>query len=93
MYKRLGYLAAGVVVGLVVTGYLVNKEIREQKENAAEVRKGGLFAEVKGKPGRHYKVENGRFCGYHETREFESQEKAVEWVMKETNAKLQFVNE
>ena len=36
------------------------------------------------------KVENGHFCGYHTTREFESQEKAVEWVVKETNAKLQF---
>lgn len=93
MYKRLGYLAAGVVVGLVVTGYLVNKEIREQKENAEEVREDGLFAEVQGNTVRLYKVENGRFCGYHETREFESQEKAVEWVMKETNAKLQFVNE
>ena len=34
MYKRLGYLAAGVVVGLAVTGYLVNKEIREKKEEA-----------------------------------------------------------
>ena len=93
MYKRLGYLAAGVVVGLVVTGYLVNKEIREQNENAEEVREDGLFAEVQGNTVRLYKVENGRFCGYHETREFESQEKAVEWVMKETNAKLQFVNE
>ena len=93
MYKRLGYLAAGVVVGLVVTGYLVNKEIREQKENAEEVREDGLFAEVQGNTVRLYKVENGRFCGYHETREFESQEKAVEWGMKETNAKLQFVNE
>ena len=93
MYKRLGYLAAGVVVGLVVTGYLVNKEIREQKENAEEVREDGLFAEVQGNTVRLYKVENGRFCGYHEPREFESQEKAVEWVMKETNAKLQFVNE
>ena len=90
MYKRLGYLAAGVVVGLVVTGYLVNKEIREQKENAEEVREDGLFAEVQGNTVRLYKVENGRFCGYHETRECESQEKAVEWVMKETNAKLQF---
>ncbi len=40
---------------------------------------------------RLYKVKNGRFCGYHDTREFESQEKAVDWVTMETNAKLQFV--
>ena len=72
MIRNLGYLAAGVVVGLVVTGMI------------------GLFAEIQGNTVRLYKVEEGRFCGYHETREFESQEKAVEWVMKETNAKLQF---
>ena len=32
MIRNLGYLAAGVVVGLVVTGMIVNKEIRDQKE-------------------------------------------------------------
>ena len=79
MTRNLGYLAAGVAVGLVVTGLIVNKEIRDQKERE-EVIEDGLFAEV-----------DGRFCGYHMTREFESQEKAVEWVMKETNAKLQFM--
>ena len=91
MYRKLGYLAAGVVVGLVVTGYLMNKEIREQNENAEELREDGLFAEVQGNTVRLYKVENGRFCGYQETREFESQEKAIEWVMKETKAKLQII--
>ena len=59
MYRKLGYLAAGVVVGLVVTGYLMNKEIREQNENAEEVREDGLFAEVQGNTVRLYKVENG----------------------------------
>ena len=88
MIRNLGYLAAGVVVGLVVTGMIVNKEIRDQKERE-EVIEDGLFAEIQGNTVRLYKVEEGRFCGYHETREFESQEKAVEWVMKETNAKLQ----
>ena len=39
MYKKLGYLAAGVVVGLVVTGYLVNKEIQEEKEKAEAYQK------------------------------------------------------
>ena len=91
MYKKLGYLAAGVVVGLVVTGYLVNKEIREEKEKEEGTVTEGLFAEVRGNTVRLYRVEGGRFCGYHETREFESQEQAVEWVMKETNAKLQIV--
>ncbi|MCR5811080.1 MAG: hypothetical protein K6G34_06730 [Lachnospiraceae bacterium] len=90
MYRRIGYLAAGVVFGLVVTGLIVNKEIRDQQQKE-EIREDGLFAEVQGNTIRLYKVENGRFCGYHETREFESQEKAVDWVTKETNAKLQFV--
>ena len=44
MYKKLGYLAAGVVVGLVVTGYLVNKEIQEEKEKAEGTVTEGLFA-------------------------------------------------
>ena len=90
MIRNLGYLAAGVAVGLVLTGLIVNKEIRDQNEKE-EVIEDGLFAEVQGNTVRLYQVESGRFCGYHKTREFESQEKAVEWVMKETNAKLQFM--
>ena len=89
MIRNFGYLAAGVAVGLVVTGLIVNREIRDQKERE-EVIGDGLFAEIQGSTVRLYKVEDGRFCGYHETHRFESQEKAVEWVMKETNAKLQF---
>ena len=84
-----GSWAAIVLTAAVVTGMIVNKEIRDQKERE-EVIEDGLFAEIQGNTVRLYKVEEGRFCGYHETREFESQEKAVEWVMKETNAKLQF---
>ena len=45
MIRNLGYLAAGVVVGLVVTGMIVNKEIRDQKERE-EVIEDGLFAEI-----------------------------------------------
>jgi hypothetical protein len=90
MIRNLGYLAAGVAVGLVLTGLIVNKEIREQNEKE-EVIEDGLFAEVQGNTVRLYKVESGRFCGYHETREFDSKEEAIEWVMKETNAKLQVV--
>lgn len=89
MMKRLGLLTAGVAVGFVLTGYLVTKEMRDKEaQNAPEVKQDGLFAEVQGSTVRLYKVENGHFCGYHETREFESQEKAVEWVVKETKAKL-----
>ena len=90
MIRNLGYLAAGVVAGLVLTGMIVNKEIHDRKEKE-EVQEDGLFAEVQGNTVRLYKVENGRFLGYHEIREFESQEKAVEWVVKETKARLQFV--
>ena len=32
MYKRLGYLAAGIVVGALITGYLVNNEIRSKMD-------------------------------------------------------------
>ena len=72
MIRNLGYLAAGVVFGLVVTGLIVNKEIHDQEEKE-EVIEDGLFAEIQGNTVRLYKVEEGRFCGYHETREFESQ--------------------
>ena len=90
MIRNLGYLAAGVAVGLVVTGLIVSKEIREHEPQEQELRD-GLFAEVQGSTVRLYKVEGGLFCGYEQPREFESQEKAVEWVLKETNAKLQFI--
>lgn len=92
MVKRLGFLAAGIAVGVVLTGYIVTKEMRERENEEPEVKQDGLFAEVQGGTVRLYKVENGRFCGYHETREFDSQEKAVEWVVKDTNAKLVFAN-
>ena len=57
MYKRLGYLAAGIVVGALITGYLVNNEIRSKMD------------------------------------EKEPEKEAVEWVLKDTNAKLQFTGE
>ncbi len=86
MIKRLGFLAVGIAVGLVVTGYLIEKEIQERE--TPDVKQDGLFAEVQGNTVRTYKVENGRFCGYSEPKTFSSQEEAVEWVVKETNAKL-----
>ena len=91
MYRGLGYLAAGIAFGLLVTGYIVEKEIHQDDE--PEVNKDGLFAEVRGNTVRLYKVENGRFCGYSEPKEFESSEAAVEWVIKETKAKLVFADE
>ena len=36
LYKGLGYLAAGIAVGLLVTGYLIEKEIHD--EEAPEVK-------------------------------------------------------
>ncbi len=47
MYKKLGYLTAGFVFGLVVTGLIVNKEIRDRQQKE-EIREEGLFAEVQG---------------------------------------------
>ena len=91
MYKGLGYLAAGIAVGLIVTGLLIEKEISDSK--ADEERKDGQFAEVRGNTVRLYKVENGRFCGYSEPKVFEDGDKAVEWVLRETNAKLVFADE
>ena len=91
MYKGLGYLAAGLAVGLLVTGYLVEKELHDEK--APEAQHDGQFAEVRGNTVRMYKVENGRFGGYSEPKVFESSDKAVEWVMKNTNAKLVFAEE
>ena len=94
MYRRLGYLVAGIAVGALLTGYLVTKEIQQKtEEQQPATQQDGLFAEVNGSTVRLYKVEAGRFCGYHETREFDSQEEAVEWVLKETKAKLQFTAE
>lgn len=86
--KRLGFLAVGIAAGVVLTGYLVTREMREKEEAAPEVKQDGLFAEIQGGTVRIYKVESGRFCGYQETKEFETQEQAIEWVLKETNAKL-----
>ena len=48
MIRNLGYLAAGVAVGLVLTGLIVNKEIRDQKEREGvqEGADGSLIDEV-----------------------------------------------
>ena len=87
MLKRVGLMALGVAAGLVLTGILIEQERRQAEEEAAE-RKNGLFAEISGNKVRMYEVKDGHFCGYSETKEFESREKAMEWVVKETDAKM-----
>ena len=85
MLKKLGLVAAGIVVGVVLTEILIEQERRAESD--AEKRS-GLYAEVCGNKVRMYEVRDGSFCGYSETKEFESQDKAIEWVVKETDAKL-----
>ena len=92
MMKRVGLLAAGIAIGLVLSAYLISKE----QENAAggseerqpQVKQDGLFDEVHGSTVNVYKVEDGHFLGYTETKEFGSKEEAIDWVTKETKAKL-----
>ena len=85
--RKLGIMVVGVAVGLVITGMLIEQERQAAEENAAQKRN-GLFAEICGNTVRMYEVKDGRFCGYKDTKVFESQEKAMEWVVKETDAKM-----
>ena len=94
MFKRLGFLAAGIAVGALLTGYLVTNELRQRMdEQEPDTKHDGLSAEVNGSTVRLYKVEDGRLCGYHVIRKFDTQEEAIEWVIKDTNAKLQITGE
>lgn len=86
MIKRLGLVVAGVAVGIVLTELFMEQEKQREQEEAE--RKTGLFAEIDGNTVRMYEVKNGRFCGYTETKEFESQDQAMEWAVKETDAKI-----
>lgn len=94
MLKRAGLMAAGIVVGLVITGVLLEQERRqasgssdEMDKDAAE-KKNGLFAEISGNTVRMYEVKDGHFCGYTDTKVFDSNDEAMEWVARETNAKI-----
>ena len=94
MLRRLGLMAAGVAIGLVVTGMLVEQE-RQKEEELARRQHGtpnkmekGLFAEVDGNTVRLYEVKEGRFCGYTETKVFENPSQAMEWAVRETDAKI-----
>ena len=37
---------------------------------------------------RLYEVKEGRFCGYTETKVFDDPSQAMEWVVRETDAKI-----
>ena len=88
--KRLGLLALGIGVGLVLTEYLIMKE-KQSHESEEPVRRDGLFAELDGTKVRMYRVQKGRFMGYEEQREFATREEAFDWITKETNAKIVIV--
>lgn len=86
--RKLGIMVVGVAVGLVITGMLIEQERQAAGNNADAEKRNGLFAEICGNTVRMYEVKDGRFCGYRDTKVFESQEEAMEWVVKETDAKM-----
>ena len=94
MLRRLGFMAAGVAVGLVVTGVLLEQERQKEEElgrrqhGTPNKKEKGLFAEVDGNIVRLYEVKEGRFCGYTETKVFDDPSQAMEWVVRETDAKI-----
>ena len=90
MLKRAGLMAAGIVIGLVATGILLEQERRETSGASGdqEEKKHGRCAEISGNTVRMYEVKDGHFCGYSETKVFESNEEAMDWVVKETDAKI-----
>ena len=86
--RKLGLMVVGVAVGLVITGVLLEQEKRSSEESREAEMRNGHFAEISGNTVRMYEVKAGRFCGYTDTKVFNSQEEAMEWVVKETNAKM-----
>lgn len=90
--RKYGLVLVGVAVGLVLVELLHEQE---KKEAAADTgkKKNGLFAEICGNKVRFYEIKDGSFCGYSEEKVFESREKAMEWVVRETDAKIVFREE
>ena len=92
MLRKNALMAAGVAVGLVMVGVLMDQEEKAAAAREAEIRD-GLYAEITGNTVRMYKVRDGHFCGYTETKVFDSHNEAVEWVARETSAKMVFKDE
>ena len=90
MIRKVGLMAAGIAVGLVITGVLLEQERRQEAVSSGvnAEKKNGLFAEISGNTVRMYEVKDGHFCGYTATKVFENRDKAMEWAVKETDAKL-----
>lgn len=90
MIRKVGLMAAGIAVGLVITGVLLEQERRQEAVSSGvnAEKKNGLFAEISGNTVRMFEVKDGHFCGYSDTKVFDSYEKAMEWVVKETDAKI-----
>ena len=61
---------------------------REEESSGGAEKKNGLYAEISGSTVRLYELKDGHFCGYSDTKVFDSYEKAMEWVVKETDAKI-----
>ena len=74
MLRKYALMAAGVAVGLVMVGVLMDQEEKAAAAREAEIR-------------------DGHFCGYTETKVFDSHNEAVEWVARETSAKMVFKDE
>ena len=68
-------------------GYLTISA-EKNHDHDEEEKKNGRFAEISGNTVRMYEVKDGHFCGYSETKVFESNEEAMDWVVKETDAKI-----
>ena len=55
MLKKAGLMAAGIVVGLVITGVLMEQERRREEESSGGAeKKNGLYAEISGNTVRMY---------------------------------------
>lgn len=91
--RRLGLLVLGIGIGLALTEYLILKDSEKNGngKSVEPVKEDGLFAELDGSTVRLYRVENGRFCGYHVIRKFDTRDEAFDWITKETKAKIVIV--
>ena len=61
MLRKYALMAAGVAVGLVMVGVLMDQEEKAAAAREAEIRD-GLYAEITGSTVQMYKVRDGHFC-------------------------------